>query len=53
MEKSIQSDLCKIADTLRKLASEQKQTKMIKCAQVAQALIGLMTLRRKLGEGIS
>jgi len=45
----MQAELRKLAARLRKLASEQKQTKMVKCAQVAQALIGLTILRRKIG----
>ena len=49
MEKSTQTELRKLAAGLRTLASDQKQSKIVKCAQAAQALIGLMTLRRKIG----
>lgn len=45
----MQTDLRKLAAYLRKLASEQKRTKLVKCAQAAQALIGLTILRRKIG----
>ena len=45
----MQNELRKMAEHLRKTAAEQKQTKMVKCAQVAQALIGLTTLRKKIG----
>ncbi len=44
----MQAELRKMAAYLRKIAAEQKQTKLIKCAQVAQALIGLTTLCRKI-----
>ena len=45
----MQAELRKMAAFLRKTADEQKRTKLVKCAQVAQALIGLTTLRRKIG----
>lgn len=45
----MQAELRKLAAHLRKVTAEQKQTKLVKCAQVAQALIGLTTLRRKIG----
>lgn len=45
----MQNELRKMAVHLRKVATEQKQTKLVKCAQIAQALIGLTTLRQKIG----
>jgi len=45
----MQANLKKMAAYLRKMAAEQKQTKLVKCARVAQALIGLTALRRKIG----
>ena len=45
----MQAELKKLAAYLRKLAVERKQAKLVKCAQAAQALIGLTILRRKIG----
>lgn len=45
----MQSELRKLAAHLRKLAKEREKTKLAKCAQAAQALIGLEILRRKIG----
>lgn len=45
----MQAELKKMAAHLRKIAAEQKQAKLVKCAQIAQALIGLTILRRKIG----
>jgi hypothetical protein len=45
----MQSKLRKMAAHLRELAKKREETKLVKCAQAAQALIGLATLRRKIG----
>ncbi len=45
----MQAELRKLAAHLRKLSVEQKRMKLVKCAQAAQALIGLTILRRKIG----
>lgn len=45
----MQAELRKVAELLRKHAQTKGPDKMVKCAQVAQAALGLETLRRKIG----
>jgi len=45
----MQSKLRKMAAMLRDMKKQREETKLVKCAQAAQAIIGLTTLRRKIG----
>jgi hypothetical protein len=45
----MQSELRKLAADLRKQAAEEKQRKLVKCAQVLRGAVGLGILKKKLG----
>jgi len=45
----MQDELRKLAALLRERAKTTKTNKIVKCAQVAQAALGLGILRQKLG----
>ncbi len=45
----MKDQLRKLAALLRKKDEEKKKKKVIKCAQIAQATLGLELLRRKIG----
>lgn len=46
----MQAELRKIAVSLRERAQEQTKQRVVKCAQAAQAMIGLATLHKKISE---
>jgi len=46
----MQNELRKVAALLRSNAKEQEKQSIVKCAQVAQAMIGLATLHKKISE---
>lgn len=45
----MQDELRKIAALLRQKAAEEKQHKLIKCAQIVRGCVGLAILQKKLG----
>jgi hypothetical protein len=44
----MQSELKKLAAILREASEKQSEEKLVKCAQIAQALIGLAFLQQKI-----
>ena len=46
----MQDELRKIAALLREKSKEQGKQRVVKCAQAAQAMIGLATLHKKISE---
>lgn len=46
----MQSELRKLAALLRQKTAEDKQRKLVKCAQIVRGHVGLAILRKKLGK---
>lgn len=45
----MKDELRKLATLLREKAAQNQQDKLVKCAHIAQAALGLELLRRKIG----
>jgi len=47
--RSMQNELRKLAEALRKEAGEHDKRKLVKCAELIRGSVGLTLLKRKLG----
>lgn len=47
--RSMQNELRKLAEALRKEAVEYEKRKLVKCAEIVRGSVGLTLLKRKLG----